>query len=192
VTNKLTFSETSKINSLFGQFTPQANKNVGFAGNKDKRGITVQICSIRDVLIGQLASVTNLERGIRLGLFRQSISEVGENSGNRFEIVLRNLKSSQSEVTRRLNGLRSTGFLNHIGMQRFGIGSVSTHHIGIPVLKRDWKKLVETLLDPDSENPEEVRKAKRVYRNMKDAGKRLKFCQKVRRLSIQYCRLSKR
>ncbi|GMI38299.1 hypothetical protein TeGR_g9301 [Tetraparma gracilis] len=41
-------------------------------------------------------------------------------SGNRFDIVLRNLSGSAAEVEAACVALRGTGFVNYYGMQRFG------------------------------------------------------------------------
>jgi tRNA pseudouridine13 synthase len=155
-------------------------KDIGFAGNKDKRGITVQECSIRGVTADQLAGVVSLGAGVRIGQARPSINAVGlgDNSGNWFEIVLRNVGSRAEDVERRLNGLRETGFLNYYGMQRFGIGTVPTHRIGVLVLRREWRRVVEVLLDPELENQENIREAKMIYRDTHDAGAALKVLPK--------------
>ena len=48
----------------------------------------------------------------------------GELLGNRFTIVVRNITGSDRDVERALSRLRTDGFVNYFGMQRFGSGAV--------------------------------------------------------------------
>jgi tRNA pseudouridine13 synthase len=82
-----------------------------------------------------MAEAGNLGAGVRIEMFRPSINAVrlGDNTGNRFGIVLRDLQAGESETGPRLERLTETGFLNCFGMQRFGIGFVPTGHVGIMI-----------------------------------------------------------
>jgi tRNA pseudouridine13 synthase len=45
-----------------------------------------------------------------------------------------------------LESMKSRGFINYYGMQRFGTASVSTHSVGLALLKGEWKEACEMLL----------------------------------------------
>lgn len=49
-----------------------------------------------------------------------------------------------------LNELKLNGFINYFGMQRFGTGSIPTHHIGRALLRGDWREAVALILKPRS------------------------------------------
>ena len=167
----------------------KSKKNIGFAGNKDKRGITAQLCSIKDVPIERLAEATrNLGDGLKVGMMRPVIAPVylGDLAGNRFTIVLRDIHvpdvsdgdhdGVHAEVGKRIEALRSSGFLNYYGMQRFGTGVVPTHHVGRLVLRRQWKEIIEMLLRPEDGELEQLRQAKVCYQKTKDCAQALKIC----------------
>ena len=166
-------------------------KTIGFAGNKDKRGITTQICSIRDLPISRLSEATrNMDNGVRVGMFRPSIAPVslGDLSGNRFTILLRDIhipgvsdsdhEAIASEIANRIDALKTSGFLNYYGMQRFGTGPIPTHKIGSLVLQRKWREIIEILLRPNEGELEKLREAKVCYQKTRDCHQALKILPK--------------
>jgi tRNA pseudouridine13 synthase len=110
----------------------------GFAGNKDKRAITEQVCSVS----GNIRSFDLRELSVKvLGRGDEPIS-LGALYGNRFEIVVRNITSLPRKVE---------NIVNYFDSQRFGIHN-NNHLIGRMILKRDFKGAVEAII----ENKEEM------------------------------------
>lgn len=74
---------------------------------------------------------------------------MGELYGNRFALCVRFIKSREEvlpQLEENLNKLKENGFINYFGMQRFGSREVGTHNIGVEVLKKNFKKIIETLI----------------------------------------------
>jgi len=154
-------------------------KGIGFAGMKDKRGVTTQRCSAYRgdkqhmlAINGNGKKTTsgggNFSSGgrgiIRVGNFSYSSKEIrlGMLSGNRFDVVLRNVDISNPEtpdealsnvtlesVEQKLKvaaiAMQDIGFINYFGMQRFGKYH-DTHEVGIAILKGDFEAAVDVIM----------------------------------------------
>lgn len=157
-------------------------RGIGYAGMKDKRGVTAQFCSAYRVEKEQLLAMNarsgnNNDGGgntttkgaavIKLGNFTYSRDEVrlGRLSGNRFDIVLRNVDvmgdtdnvATKHSVRQKLEAageaLKTTGFINYFGMQRFG-RSHDTHEVGIAILKGDFEAAINIIMrEKNGESP---------------------------------------
>lgn len=111
-------------------------KFFGFAGNKDRKAVTEQVCSVR----GSIRSFALTELSVSvLGRGDEPISLGGLN-GNRFEIVVRNIE----ELPKKLNKV-----VNYFDSQRFGINK-NNHLVGKLILKRDFKAAVEMIMETGS------------------------------------------
>jgi tRNA pseudouridine13 synthase len=99
------------------------------------------------------------DRGLRIGHLEYASQplKLGQLKGNEFTITLRNVRPSTSGevddaflsgVRASMDVIRDQGFINYFGMQRFGTGAIPTHHIGILILKNDFKQAVELLMTP--------------------------------------------
>jgi tRNA pseudouridine13 synthase len=75
--------------------------------------------------------------GIRLGNFSyvDKPLKLGDLSGNRFTITIRNISGSDAVVASAMASLQQYGFINYFGVQRFGTSSVPTHSIGKALLQ---------------------------------------------------------
>jgi len=130
----------------------------GFAGNKDKHAVTTQWLTVRGNfnLHAFKGAVDNIG-GIKVGSVHKvdELLRLGQLKGNRFQIVLRDVKAmggsssssssssvntvnSKEELDSRLEVLRQRGFVNYFGMQRFGCSSVGTHDIGRAVFQKKY------------------------------------------------------
>ncbi|KAJ2508269.1 multisubstrate pseudouridine synthase 7 [Coemansia sp. RSA 2052] len=148
-------------------------RSFGMAGTKDKRGITVQRCSAYRIDHQRLIGASKGLRGARLGNFSYGPRELklGDLSGNRFEIVLRHVRGADAQsLGPVLEGIRRTGFINYYGMQRFGTQSISSHSVGVAVLKADWQAATELILKPRPGDRKEVRQAREVWSERRDAS----------------------
>lgn len=89
---------------------------------------------------------------------------LGDLKGNRFELILRDLSgATNEEIVRELEFFQSRGFLNYFGLQRFGQSSVSSHAIGIALLRNDWQGAIALILDPRESEPDQRAAAARKH-----------------------------
>lgn len=161
---------------------------IGYAGMKDKRGITTQFCTLYRTLPEQIMKSHNQQRGgggntkqkghsiVKIGNFKFVPKELqlGSLQGNRFDIILRNVKlvgnsddtkAKRKEVLEKAaKAMKEKGFINYFGTQRFGKFN-NTHLVGIAVLKGDFKKAVDILLEPNGEDRPDITKAREDWQN---------------------------
>ena len=136
----------------------RTHKTIKFAGNKDKRGITTQRISSYNTLPNEVINLTKNKRwnkNIEISNYSFSDKELrlGLLKGNQFCVCfrfvegLKDLKSDLDLITKSIN---EKGFINYFGMQRFGVGSVSTHIIGKYVIKKLWKEAFSKILSSEN------------------------------------------
>lgn len=142
-------------------------KNFGFAGTKDRRGVTVQrVCAYR-VKQERMESLNKFARGWRLAgpwEYRPDGLELGMLSGNQFLLTLRDahfvgeqrdwtiqqrLENAKTAAEAAAKSLSAHGYLNYFGLQRFGTHSTGTHAVGMKMLKDDLKGAVDSILHYD-------------------------------------------
>ena len=174
-----------------GRLNPK--RGVAFAGMKDKRGVTTQFCSVFRTEKEQLLALNSHRIGsgggnstkggfniIRVGNFSYCSEEVklGSLNGNRFDLVLRNVdigdeiecleektKSVKERLEAAATGLKSIGFINYFGMQRFG-KSNDTHKVGIAILKGDYETAVNIIMrEKDTDELPRSAEARRKWMN---------------------------
>ena len=78
----------------------------------------------------RLAALNPRLRSMRVGNFEFAADRLrlGDLQGNRFELVLRAVQGASAEaVAAAAKGLRTSGFVNYYGLQRFGTGATPTH-----------------------------------------------------------------
>ena len=112
-------------------------RSIGFAGNKDKKAITTQVCSAKFVGKDKLERVA-LE-GIKLKYLGKGDKPVslGDLEGNTFKILVR-----EASVPDKINK-----FVNYYGKQRFGGNNVE---VGRAIVKKDFKEACNLLGLDDS------------------------------------------
>ncbi|MBI2662397.1 tRNA pseudouridine(13) synthase TruD [Candidatus Woesearchaeota archaeon] len=114
-----------------------SEKNIGFAGSKDKNAITTQVCSIQGISKEQLLGSQLKYIGIELlGYGDQPIS-LGDLEGNYFEIIIRNLGQEKMKEVKAI--------INYFDEQRFSKNNVK---IGKHIVKKEFKEAVK-LIDED-------------------------------------------
>lgn len=169
---------------------------IGFAGMKDKRGITTQFCTMYRTLPEQIAKGNQYQRSggggntkqkgysiVHIGNFEYVSKEIrlGSLKGNRFDIILRNVKlldDDDSDTTTKrkqvleqaAQSMKEKGFINYFGTQRFGKFN-NTHLVGIAVLHGDFEKAVDILMDPNSEDRPDIDKARKEWKDRFTNGK---------------------
>lgn len=162
--------ETMEVASTLAKFLRIPSRSIRYAGTKDRRGITCQRFCIHRGKVARVSSVNKGLKNIVLGGFAYEdyALGLGDLSGNEFIITIRDVRASNSNeqvekiIEKSFDSLRNKGFINYYGMQRFGTFSVSTHVVGIHLLREDWKSAVELILSkqeivaPDSVPAREI------------------------------------
>ncbi|KAL4444565.1 hypothetical protein ABPG77_002382 [Micractinium sp. CCAP 211/92] len=128
-----------------------SHKMFAVAGTKDKRGVTAQQVTAFKLDPARLAALNPRLRGMRVGNYEFAADQLrlGDLQGNRFELVLRSVEAGSADaVSAAAEGIRSSGFINYYGLQRFGTGAVPTHRVGQALLRGRWCEAVRLLLTP--------------------------------------------
>lgn len=128
-------------------------KNIGFAGNKDKIAVTEQAMSISR----GSKNIENLGlKGIELkylGNGKEPVS-LGDLEGNEFTIIMRNLNDNEVKKIKNLEK-KTINVPNLFGPQRF---SKNNHLVGKAIIKKDFKKAVELILENEGIVEQEIKK----------------------------------
>ncbi|KAK6590911.1 hypothetical protein RS030_111698 [Cryptosporidium xiaoi] len=174
------------------------HKSFGIAGLKDRRGITTQRVSAYKVLEEQLIYATTLrgwDRNIRICDFKYENNHIniGDLKGNLFHVVIRDLKITVNEKNANRTGnitidtvknlieeIKTLGFINYFGLQRFGTSCIPTYKIGISILKENWKKAFLLIIGFDDDKLENFQASDRELFHEITNGK---FDNYLRRLS---------
>ncbi|MBD3248492.1 tRNA pseudouridine(13) synthase TruD [Candidatus Woesearchaeota archaeon] len=111
-------------------------KNIGFAGNKDKRAVTEQMISIRHIKPERIEKLNLKDITLKyIGQGSRPIS-LGDLKGNKFMITIRDLDSKKIRLRNPKN------IINYFGPQRF---SRNNAEIGKSLVKKNFKKAVELM-----------------------------------------------
>ncbi|XP_014273561.1 pseudouridylate synthase 7 homolog isoform X2 [Halyomorpha halys] len=149
-----------------------------YAGTKDRRAITTQKMCVKRKRAEELAQLSI--RGIKIGNYeyKSKSLRLGELSGNKFTITIRNIEAENNVIEAAMDSLNKNGFINYFGLQRFGSSaSVPTFAVGKAILMRDWKLAVELILKPRSDEKCQpwIRQARETWWETRDPGKSLRF-----------------
>lgn len=126
-------------------------KNIGYAGIKDRLALTSQEISIRGIVDpGKLYSLSAdnfFLNDIRRG---KGVVANGELKGNRFTITLRlsePLTGAQKELLeRKIADSKTDGFWNFFYLQRFGTPRLISHVLGRLLVRGQYEETVKTFL----------------------------------------------
>lgn len=123
-------------------------KQIGFAGSKDRKAITEQIISFQGVKKEQIDNIKL--NGVELHFvgFGDTPISLGDLEGNKFEIVVRNLDGN--EDINNINNTNNTNnnsiyIPNYFDEQRFSLRNAS---VGRHLVKKQFDKAVITINDP--------------------------------------------
>ncbi|KAG2212659.1 hypothetical protein INT47_000636 [Mucor saturninus] len=148
-------------------------KHFGYAGTKDSRAITTQTLTMKSVKPGRIVMAQEelKKAGIYVGDFKfvPNGLTLGDLGGNHFTIVLRNVKdATEEDLQASLVSLKNNGFLNYFGMQRFGTSSVLTHTVGCAIMKKDFERASDLILDPREGDREDFDTARKLWKDTHD------------------------
>ncbi|XP_078485493.1 pseudouridylate synthase 7 homolog [Ciona intestinalis] len=154
-----------------------------YAGNKDKRGVTVQEVTT-SISPERLAPVNQILSNIRVGnlVSCKTAKRLGDLNGNQFSIVIRNtLDIKESDLKVAIKSFSQTGFINYFGMQRFGTNNVPTYEIGKSIISSRWEETVDLILSSCFKDCSE--ETINLIRNWREEGNAKKAFDKLNRRS---------
>jgi len=133
---------TGKAISTIAQRCHTSMRRFKFAGNKDRNAVTKQAVSAFKISPEQLKRV--MIKDIEINIIGRGNAPIslGTLSGNKFTIIVRDLKSKIN--SEKLSKLKSAGFPNYFGEQRFGYGN--THLVGKEILKGNLENAVKLII----------------------------------------------
>jgi len=137
-------------------------RDVGFAGTKDKRAVTLQYVSVPAHAREKVEAVSIRDIELRFVSPGRSI-KLGHLLGNRFRIIVREVDEGAFERTKAIiRELRDKGgFPNYFGYQRFGERRVVNHLVGKLLLQGKFEEAARLFLGhaDGSMEGDEARKA---------------------------------
>jgi tRNA pseudouridine13 synthase len=141
---------------------------IGFAGMKDKVGVTRQAVSIH--LLGEPHNLELEHQRIKIlwSARHRNKMRLGHLAGNRFSIRIRDVEATKVPLAKRtLTRLEEIGVPNYFGVQRFGY-RCNNHMVGAALLRSDWQGMLAQLLGTTGPPFPEYQRQRR---EMFDAGR---------------------
>ncbi|CAI5758724.1 unnamed protein product [Candida verbasci] len=169
--------DTMEVANTIAKLLKISHKFVNYAGTKDRRGVTCQRMSITKGKLTRLNALNKMNTNFRLGGFKyeENPLKLGDLKGNEFIITLRDVKlesdsndSVEDIIRDSFESLKTKGFINYFGMQRFGSFSISSHELGKCVLKEDWKSLCDLLLSEQEICHPKTVEARKIWKETRD------------------------
>lgn len=124
--------------------TLQVNqRDIGYAGLKDKHAITTQVLSVEGITPEKVLKIEHPSIQVLWAERHQHKLRVGHLKGNRFAITLRNVSSDFFPIiSKRIEHLAKEGVHNWFGPQRFG-NQKDTHLMGKALVKGNWEEVLD-------------------------------------------------
>lgn len=176
--------ETNRLVRELSKALRISRDRIGFAGTKDKRGITSQLMSfqapmeaLKDLQLHQI-TISDVYRS-------KKPLTIGDLIGNKFVIKCRNSPLSREEIQASISQTEAQlselgGFPNFFGVQRFGAVRPVTHLVGKWIAKGDLEKAVMTYAaNPLPTEGEETREARAQLEADRDFERALEYYPKT-------------
>lgn len=123
---KKTDMSTWKLIHVISKATGLAEREIGYAGLKDKNATTIQYISIPKIAQRDLKNLTTEKIEILEQSYSKSPIKIGQLKGNRFSIQLHAVsKQASKDIERVSSAMMESGIPNYFGYQRFGEDSKS-------------------------------------------------------------------
>ncbi|ELP92654.1 tRNA pseudouridine synthase D, putative [Entamoeba invadens IP1] len=157
--------DTASAVSVLSRILKIGKNSIGYAGMKDKRGVTCQFVtfpSMKEDFI-QSALRSNTCKSIALGKFEtvEKALTLGDLTGNEFRVLIREV-SNLEEVVKNCESMKTCGYINYYGLQRFGSNG-TTHLIGLELMKGNYKKAVDYIMQ-EGNDTKDLFEAKQLYK----------------------------
>ncbi|MFI4853430.1 MAG: tRNA pseudouridine(13) synthase TruD [Phycisphaerales bacterium JB065] len=156
---------TSDLLRIVAEHFKVGQREIGYAGMKDKNAITRQIISIH--VPGRrpedFPMLSHDQIGVLWADLHTNKLRRGHLLGNRFSVWIRNTEATRvHDAHRILKFLSARGMPNFYGHQRFGTRR-RNHELGRLFLRKQFEPLLDLLLGPDPNMPELNREAREAY-----------------------------
>lgn len=161
---------TQKAVQLIAEALNINQKDIGYAGTKDRHAITEQVISIKNCSKEKIERIKINKVQINLLGHSDEPVSLGDLEGNKFEITVRNLALDEKpKVIEKIP--------NYYDEQRFSRKNVE---IGKYILKKDYKKAAELIQECDTEHSEKIKE--HLQQNKNDFAGALKIIPKKTRM----------
>ncbi|MBN1941080.1 MAG: tRNA pseudouridine(13) synthase TruD [Candidatus Diapherotrites archaeon] len=178
------------------RFFQLSRKRFGYAGLKDKRGITSQFITIFNPNIEKLELFQSRTLDLRPIKWQKERLEIGDLKGNSFTITIRGIELEEKELKKRVKEFfkeAKGGVANYFGEQRFGGIRKVTHLVGKEFVKGNVKEGVMLFLTHPSDREQvdiaEARRNLLESMNFSKASKEFPFKYRYERALIHHlCR----
>ncbi len=133
------------------------DKNIGYAGIKDRVALTGQAISIRNVSGDSMLQKINGQENFFIKNVRRGKGVIanGDLWGNRFIITVRTAtplsRTHQDLIASKTEEINETGFWNYFYIQRFGTPRLIAHRLGLLIAKGEYEKAVHLFLTHTAE-----------------------------------------
>ena len=177
--------ETNRLIREISRRLQISRKRIGFAGTKDKRGVTSQYISFEDVSADSVSSLQLSDTTIEAVQRSSRSLSLGDLQGNSFHIRIRECNFSGSTLLEKAERIVSEltaagGFPNFFGIQRFGSLRPNTHLVGLKIVKKDFEGAVHAYAGtPSDRESDEVREARKLFDGGAPAGEVLRSMPRV-------------
>jgi len=180
---KKTGRETHQLFKKVQLETGLSNRDFGIAGTKDANGITCQFCTISGLEPRDIQSAFEKQGGCEVGNFSwtHKYLKLGDLSGNRFEVRIRNIQKSKEMVSEAIQFGEEVGFINYFGPQRFGFSHSNNQLVGKLLFQRNFTEAMRVYLSPSAANSEKSKSvnnwqnALQIFQETEDAGRALEM-----------------
>ncbi|MFH0954725.1 MAG: tRNA pseudouridine(13) synthase TruD [Candidatus Micrarchaeota archaeon] len=165
--------DTNSAVSRIARFFHLSRKRIGYAGLKDKRGITCQRISAYEPDVETIKKFQS--RGIDLRNFewKKNKIEIGDLTGNAFTLIIRHIDFDITETGKRLEKnlmeIEQNGVANYFGEQRFGGIRNITHKVGKELVRGNFENAVMMYLtEPSEKEPVELTNVRKELKESKN------------------------
>ncbi len=146
--------ETNRLVYRMARWLGVRERDISFAGTKDKRAVTTQLFSFR-APAGRVAELDLPDVTVEpVGTANKPL-KLGGLVGNAFTIVLRDVADDAPTRMAAIAHELADGFPNYFGVQRFGSIRPITHLAGAALVRGDYRAAVETYV-ADADPPPEA------------------------------------
>jgi tRNA pseudouridine13 synthase len=140
-----------------------SRNRIGYAGNKDKRAVTEQYISVKEVTEEEVRNVYTDEFDLEV-VGKNGKIGLGNLQANRFDITVRDLRLPADDLKDRAQKIADQldgKIPNYFGGQRFGSARPVTHQVGHLILQGDYEEAVWTYIaKPYDDEYKSIRKVR--------------------------------
>ena len=131
---------TTEMVGVIARYLGIKNKDIGYAGLKDKHAMTKQYISLHKKYEPQLASFEHENIKILSKTYHQNKIRIGHLKGNRFYIRLKKVSPTAAvKIDEALKNISKWGMPNYFGYQRFG-NDGDNHILGEKIAKGEARE----------------------------------------------------